>query len=792
MTDLARILDSLGDSSRFATSGRLPAVLPGLEVDGIGSVGFPLSPADAKRLIKEAQQAPYGRGKETIVDTNVRRVWQIDPIHFALKNSDWNGQIESIVDLVRRDFGIGQKISADLYKLLIYEKGSFFALHRDTEKNANMFATLVVCLPSPHEGGSLLVHHDGQSETIDLGGKVAEFQTQYAAFYADCQHEVTPVTSGYRICLVYNLSLTGKRQPSAPQNQAAVEKARHEIENLFENSSARMEKIAVPLRHQYTEANIDPRQLKGQDRVRFEVLRRAAELLGYRCYLALLTHWQSGEADYDTFYPYPYRGRRSRRREYEEEEGGNRSDVQIGEVYDEELSLEHWLNSDGEKQPFGKIHFAEAEVLGFDKRLEWSCRQEVHEATGNEGVTVERWYHQAAVVIWPPDRFFSILAKEGPTAAVPALEQLMAATVTLDESPFLRNFAGQIIDKWQTDWRSRYERVSLATRMLILLEQISDADLAVRFVRDVLPANFNGSEGKSLARLCRRIGWDVLGPHLLDFLIRQNRDHHTITLGHIVSVCVPLCCDPPKHSESRRQVCHSLAMELSSVVKRWKQETLVDDDEEDDDDLWIEEGSWNDPSKGQLGLVDQMMHIYASVGAVRELDRFLDEVFIDSRRYNLRRVLIPDLKSLQKWLPKVPAVLPAATRLQKHCLDQLRSATFHPVERPKDWAREANLSCDCDDCRELEEFLLNPGQQVGRFPLRKDRRQHLHDQIDRHHCDCTHQTERKGSPQTLVCIKTEESFQRKRRQYESDLKLIAELETLGNNSIPTKSKKKPE
>jgi hypothetical protein len=50
-----------------------------------------------------------------------------------------------------------------------------------------MFATLVVGLPSRHEGGCLIVEHDGKTKKIDFGAKYAEFKTQYAAFYADCQ-----------------------------------------------------------------------------------------------------------------------------------------------------------------------------------------------------------------------------------------------------------------------------------------------------------------------------------------------------------------------------------------------------------------------------------------------------------------------------------------------------------------------------------------------------------------------------------------------------------------------------
>ena len=78
----------------------------------------------------------------------------------------------------------------------------------------------------------------------------------------------------------------------------------------------------------------------------------------------------------------------------------------------------------------------------------------------------------------------------------------------------------------------------------------------------------------------------------------------------------------------------------------------------------------------------------------------------------------------------------------------------------------------------LSRFLQDPTKDVGRFPLRKDRRQHLHQQIEKHHLDLTHVTLRAGSPQTLVCTKTLASYERRRKQYEVDKKLLAELESL--------------
>jgi hypothetical protein len=72
-----------------------------------------------------------------------------------------------------------------------------------------MFGSLIIVFPSPHEGGALLLRHRNQEWTFDFGGTIAAGEDQpsigYVAFFNDVEHEVTPVTSGHRITLTYNL-----------------------------------------------------------------------------------------------------------------------------------------------------------------------------------------------------------------------------------------------------------------------------------------------------------------------------------------------------------------------------------------------------------------------------------------------------------------------------------------------------------------------------------------------------------------------------------------------------------
>lgn len=64
------------------------------------------------------------------------------------------------------------------------------------------------------------------------------------------------------------------------------------------------------------------------------------------------------------------------------------------------------------------------------------------------------------------------------------------------------------------------------------------------------------------------------------------------------------------------------------------------------------------------------------------------------------------------------------------------------------------LSACCHDCSSLNDFLRDPTRTVGRFAVNTQRRHHLHERLDRAGIDCSHVTERTGSPQTLVVTKT--------------------------------------
>jgi len=86
--------------------------------------------------------------------------------------------------------------------------------HKDTEKEKGMFGTLVITLPSDFEGGELIISHNNTSKTFIPANP--EYGSYYTAFYADCTHEIRPISRGYRLALVYNLVMVDSDQHPQP------------------------------------------------------------------------------------------------------------------------------------------------------------------------------------------------------------------------------------------------------------------------------------------------------------------------------------------------------------------------------------------------------------------------------------------------------------------------------------------------------------------------------------------------------------------------------------------------
>ncbi|KAL9190754.1 hypothetical protein ACHAXT_000460 [Thalassiosira profunda] len=323
--EIEKLLATESNPGKYCTGSEIAGVpIPSVEVilrdvdgneAGTKKLSFPVDDADIKAIKDNAERAGVGVGEKTVVNLDVRKTWQIKP--HGLRVSNVEQALESALQAVARDFGIGAdyQLQANLYKLLLYEEGCFFARHRDNERLDGMFGTLVLELPSEYQGAAL----SEKTYTFNGGFGKPKRKTRstapglhFAAFYADCYHQVSDLTSGHRAALVYHLTATPKQgqhrsifchvqnkwtsgslgehlpaiSPSPPQPAeeatavrlaALMDKLASEGDGVYVDGKPK--KLAVVLSHHYTptsfaKAGFDA--LKGTDRAIAQVIRAAA------------------------------------------------------------------------------------------------------------------------------------------------------------------------------------------------------------------------------------------------------------------------------------------------------------------------------------------------------------------------------------------------------------------------------------------------------------------------------------------------------------------------------------
>lgn len=64
-------------------------VNPGLHIANYGSVGLPLATRDAEAISRICRQSPFGKGDQTVIDTSVRKTWELDKTEFRCQNPAW-------------------------------------------------------------------------------------------------------------------------------------------------------------------------------------------------------------------------------------------------------------------------------------------------------------------------------------------------------------------------------------------------------------------------------------------------------------------------------------------------------------------------------------------------------------------------------------------------------------------------------------------------------------------------------------------------------------------------------
>ena len=745
--DLAALLSTVRRTGDYFASGAVEIMAPLIEVEGVGPIALPLRPAQAEQLLTVADPAPYGRGEETLIDQSVRRTWQIGGERVRIRGRHWPGTLETILTQVTGGLGLTEPVSPELYKMLVYGRGSFFVGHRDTEKAPGMFATLVVVLPSLYSGGELVVRHKGREVQLDLRSEEPS-EVCFAAFYADCVHEVLPVTEGCRLTLIYNLVRAGRSKGRLPQPPDYTAEQTRAAALLQDWGALPPEKLIYQLEHAYTPAELGFETLKGADAAVAGVLTAAAPLAGCDLHLALLSIEESGSAEYHGDY---------RRRRYSSDSD---DDFEVGEVYERSVRLTEWRRHDG-GPPIPAALPVDDDELSPPGTLEDIAPDEVNfrEATGNEGASFERSYRRASLVLWPRSRFLAVLNQAGLPATLPYLADLAGRWTAAErnrdapEWQQAHELAGHILAGWTVRvWNPWSDRgPSEAARMLAVLVQLDDVehieDLLTRIAaRGGFASDDAAIIPEALTRLARERALV-----LLESLSAAAASSSLAACANLLVRCTATASLKPVACLAGAAVPLIEALPVTFKAPEYPGEV---------------------PGRPEPAVVIDLLNALIKIDESLA-GRAADIIIAKPEIYALDTVLVPSVIALVTQSKELRS--PALERLRTACLAHLRARIKEPLAPPEDWRRQSDFPCTCQDCRELKRFLGDPKIEMWEFRAAENRRRHVEASIRRGNCDVDTTTIRQGSPHRLLCTKNQASYERRIVQRKQDTHDLAQL-----------------
>ena len=453
-----------------------------------------------------------------------------------------------------------------------------------------------------------------------------------------------------------------------------------------------------------------------------------------------------------------------------------RNEIEIGETYEDELSGTQWTDIRGRKQPWGAIAFDLSAVVSSVPLEDWTPTSEEFEGyTGNAGNTLDRWYHRSAIVVWRRDDHYDVVASSGATQIIPLFGS-MAAKLAKRPKKRLEDarrdclrFARAIIARWprrtfgygplQTGEKSPLDDFP---KHLLLLH---DRDPVAMFLSKLAEQDQSLPLKSFVASACREFGWNAFAQELKQLLaapqnIRGRQEIPFRDIEWLSAFCCDKTADPDKSA---------LAEELCALAVAQVCELLPP------------RSPYNSPYHRREPSVSEkslplLLKALLAGGRDEDLSRVVRFVQQSPDEFRLDDCQVPSLKELIPWSRKqFGRVHPQLASWLAAVREYLDTATAKPPAPPTDWARPADVDCACQYCAQLNAFLTDPANEVGRIPAREDARQHLVGMIGRHQCDVKHGLERKGSPYSLVLTKTTGSFDRAMKRFEADRLLLKAL-----------------
>jgi hypothetical protein len=307
------------------------------------------------------------------------------------------------------------------------------------------------------------------------------------------------------------------------------------------------------------------------------------------------------------------------------------------------------------------------------------------EASGNAGVSFERRYQRAALVVWPVDRSFAVMTQAGLGVTVPHMLDLAhrwTATRTNQGSPMWQqahDLAGHMIDNWPTQGghAGSESADSATTGLLVALNRLGDTRRIAQFLTRVVGTGIGYAKHDN--------------PAIIAALALFPADEAATMVGTTVTgnaakrfgACADLltyyAAEPtlPRALDLRDAAVSLIALMPGNAAAAAKHAWSHDRDTIDANfvaDLLV-----------GLGQIDPQL-----------ADQALTQILKHDRAYDFDAVLVPAARDTLRATET--AEQPVVMRLQAACLAHLRARIVLPLAPPPDWQRSSSVGCRCRYC----------------------------------------------------------------------------------------------
>lgn len=774
-TSIEEILSNFKPESSSDFCSKVVSTLSDLRIRviDVGDLRLPLKPRTIKSLIKQSRPAKYGLKEKTLLDKSVRDVWEIPKSRVKIDQRHWKKSFDAALSQLKMSLGLSEqsRLKAELHNLVIYEPGQFFKPHQDSEKCDDMVATLVVLLPSFYRGGTLIVDHQGEKKRF-TSRNTPEDKLTFIAFYADCHHEVRPVTDGYRVALTYNLTLkNGADCVNRYSDNTSQKKLTLALKDYFEKkpseesqhawNKTKCIKFAYLLDHEYTAKGLHWSRLKNNDRTRVNTFREIANQLNMDIYLGLIDVHESWDCQDDSDWHYE---RRHRYWEYEDEvktADKPEDEYTLGELLFSETEFKHCIDQQGNTVNMSGLMIRENEIFCTEEMEAFKPFESEYEGyMGNWGNTMDRWYHRAAIILWRKIDHYLMLLECSPTEF---LNEVLPLAKKKKEHENVQRIVAHILPSWSG--LGNEDDSQNLSRVLKLARIIQNPENATQLVKVLGEKSLCKETTDELVELANAYGasWCIDNMHTW-LSGKHGMGDKLILVDLLLPVIKTLVSDA---SENSLKLTNWLLQHQLNGLKQAF----------DSDAKSYQQAALDASASDRVTILIDLMQASLTAKVLSVYDELVTYTIQNKNIFppvELTSVLLKTHRHFQKQ----SLIQQSYNNLKAHILNEINTALNCKPRSKGNWSIKDKNRCNCEDCQIFNQFLLASSKQKMIWPIAKKRRQHIHHMIDAMKLPITHTTERTGSPHKLHLIKTEQLFKREAALREKYKKALVKLNKL--------------